>query len=194
MKKIFIILFLFVLFFSVSAQVVNIEKQRKEYKQGFQGNVAFAFNIIQNTNKIIQGSNTVHLQYIKNKHTFLLLNDYTLMKVQKDLDNIDLVNKNFQHFRYGYSIIDTNVINFELFVQRQQNKIKYLDFRFLTGAGFRFKIIDNDFMTLYFAPLTMYEHEILSDSAATTTKMIKGDFYMSLTMNITKNVYFRTCR
>jgi Protein of unknown function, DUF481 len=190
MQKIFITLFLFLISFSVSAQVVNIEKQRKEYKRGFQGKVAFSFNIIQNTSKIIQGSNAVHLQYIKNKHTFLLLNDYTLMKVQKDSDDIDLVNKNFQHFRYGFSIVDTNAINFELFVQRQQNKIKYLDFRFLTGAGLRFRIIENDFMTLYFAPLAMYEHEILSDSAATTTKMIKGDFYISLRMNLTKNVYF----
>lgn len=190
MKKIVITLFFFLISFYVSAQVVNIEKQRKEYKQGFQGNITFAFNIIQNTSKIIQGSNTTHLQLIKKKHSFLLLNDYTIMKVQKDSNNFDLVNKNFQHFRYGYSIVDTNIINFEFFIQRQQNKLKYLDFRFLTGLGFRFKIIENDFMSFYLAPLAMYELEILSDNDATTTKMIKGDFYISLRMNLTENVYF----
>ena len=53
----------------------------------------------QNTSKIIQGSNSANLQYTKGKHTFLLLNDYTLMKVQKDQNNFDLKDQNFQHFR-----------------------------------------------------------------------------------------------
>lgn len=172
------------------AQLVNIEKKRKEYKEGFQGKISFSFNIIQNTSKITQGANTSHLQFIKNKHTFLLLNDYTLMKVEKDSDNFDLVNKNFQHFRYNYSIIDTNKLNLELFFQRQQNKIKFLEMRLLSGAGLRIKLIDNKFMTWYIAPLAMYEKEVLSDSLSTVTEMLKGDIYMSLGVNITDNVHF----
>ena len=190
MKKFSLIILLFLLSFSLSAQLVNIEKKRKDYKQGFQGNISFSFNIIQNTRKIIQGSNTVHLQYVAKKHTFLLLNDYSIMKLTNSTDNFDLINKNFQHFRYNYSIVDTNKINFEFFTQRQQNKIKYLDIRFLLGTGFRFSIVDNDYMSFYVASLIMYENEVLSDSEKTTTKMVKGDFYMTFALNLTKNVYF----
>ncbi|MBN2893971.1 MAG: DUF481 domain-containing protein [Bacteroidales bacterium] len=188
MNKIVFVIILSFITLSSSAQLVNIEKKRIDYKQGFQGNIAFAFNIIQNTSKITQGSNSAHLQYVNNKHTFLILNDYTLMKVKKDADDYDLVNQNFQHFRYNFSIVDTTKINFETFVQRQQNKIKYLNLRFLAGAGFRFRIIDNKVISFYIAPLIMYENEILSDSFNTTTKMIKGDLYWSLGLNFTETV------
>ncbi|MEA3451665.1 MAG: DUF481 domain-containing protein [Bacteroidota bacterium] len=188
-KLIFFSLFIF-LFSNSYSQVVNIEKKRKEYKQGFQGSISLQFGIIQNTSQILQGSNTAHLQYTKGKSTLLILNDYSLMKVQKGEDDFDLINKNFQHLRFNYSIIDTNAINFEFLIQRQQNKIKFLQFRFLAGTGFRFRLINNDFIQFYIAPLIMYENEILSDSAQTTTKMLKGNLYSSLYINLTEDISF----
>jgi len=188
-RLLFLSLFIF-LFLNSYSQLVNIEKERKEYKQGFQGSISLQFGIIQNTSQILQGSNTAHLQYTKGKSTLLILNDYSLMKVQNEEDDFDLINKNFQHFRFNYSIIDTNTVNFEFFVQRQQNKIKFLQFRFLTGTGFRFRLINNDKIEFYIAPLIMYENEILSDSAQTTTKMLKGDLYSSLYINFTDDISF----
>lgn len=190
-QKIVLVLF-FVTFISLSAysQLVNIEKERKTYKEGFQGFISLSFDVTQNTKKIIQGSNAINLQYVKKKHTFLVLNDYTIMKVQYDLDNIDLKNKNFQHFRYNFSIIDTNKLSFETFVQRQQNKIKFLQLRALAGAGFRFNIINTPKLSLNFAVLSMYENEILTDSIQTNTKMLKGDVYMSISFQLNDNLYF----
>lgn len=182
---------IFISFYSLSfSQLVNIEKERKQYKQGFQGSISFQLSIIQNANQIIQGANTAHLQFTKGKSTFLILNDYSIMKVQKNQNNFDLINQNFQHIRYNYSIIDTNKINLEFFLQRQQNKIKYLQFRFLTGTGLRFRIIHSPSIVFYIAPLLMYENEILTDSLKTTTKMIKGDFYSSLNIKLTENLFF----
>ncbi len=185
----FFLLFIGFSYYS-SAQLVNIEKKRIAYKEGFQGNINFSFNIIQNTSKITQGSNTTHLQFVKKKHTFLILNDYTIMKVKSENDKYDLIDQNFQHFRYNYSIIDTNKFNFEFFIQRQQNKIKYIDLRFLTGTGLRFCIFDNEFASFYIAPLFMYENEILSDSAHTNTKMIKASIYSSFGFVLTDKVCF----
>ncbi len=188
MKKISFLLLAILLKINLFGQLVNIEKERKEYRPGFQGAVSFSFNIIQNTSRILQGSNTTHLQYVYKKHTFLLLNDYTLMKVESDKQNFDLINNNFQHFRYNLSLLDTQKISFETFFQRQQNKIKYLDFRFLAGGGVRFRFVNTNFITIYFAPLFMYENEILSDSLKTTTKMFKGDLVFSISLNIAKTV------
>jgi len=188
-KLLVIVLFVFI-YSSAFSQLVNIEKERKSYKEGFQGFISFSFKITQNTSKIIQGSTVANFQYVKKKHTFLVLNDYTVMQVQKDQDNIDLKNKNFQHFRYNYSIVDTNKISFEAFVQRQQNKIKFLKLRALGGAGFRFKLIDNKNFTYNIALLSMYENEILLDSVNTNTIMLKGDFYMSFIVKINDYLFF----
>jgi hypothetical protein len=106
------------------------------------------------------------------------------MKVKNNNNKFDLVNQNFQHLRYNYSIIDTNIVDLELFIQRQQNKIKYLKLRFLTGAGLRYRIIKTKNINFYFATLMMYENEILSDSAKTNTKMLKADLYSSISIKI----------
>ncbi len=188
-KILFLVLYIF-LSASLHSQLVNIEKERKSHKQGFQGFISFSFDITQNTSKIIQGSNTANFQFIKNKHTFLVLNDYSIMKVIKNQDNFDLKNKNFQHFRYNYSIVDTNKISIEYFVQRQQNKLKFLELRFITGTGPRFKIINSPKFNFFIAPLFMYEYEVLTDSLNTNTKMLKGDFYISCTIKLSDSLYF----
>ncbi len=182
--------FLSITHFSYS-QLVNIEKERKEQKEGFQGSIAFGLISTKTTSSMFQANNTIHLQYILHKNTFLILNDYSIIKVKIDENNTDLENKNFQHFRYNYSLVDTNKIVYELFLQRQQNKVKYLKLRALAGTGFRFGIIDNDKMSLYVASLGMYEKEYLTDSAQTVTESIKGDIYSSFSITFTDNFSFK---
>ncbi len=189
MRTILVSLLLIVIAFNVQAQVVNIEKKRKNKKEGLQGKIGLSLNITENTKQIIEGNNTINLQYSQKAHTFLLFNDYTLMKVKKTGVNEDLINKNFQHIRYNYTLKDSSFATLELFAQRQQNKIKYLNFRGLAGAGFRFRILENNIISLHFAPLLMYEQEILSDSLQTKTKNLKGDIYTSISLKITDNFY-----
>ena len=186
MKRIILIISLLLVILSTQAQLVNIEKKRKDKKDGFQGDISFALKLTQNTKQIIEGNNTINLQYTKKAHTILLLNDYSIMKLKEDgVDNEDdLINKNFQHIRYNYTIRDSSFLTFELFSQRQQNKLKYIDQRFLVGAGLRFRIIENDYFSLFIAPLIMYEYETLSDSLETETSMLKGDLYTSFIINI----------
>jgi len=191
MKIKLIVLLMLFFSFSIQAQVVNIEKKRKDKKEGIQGKIELSLNITENTKKIIEGNNVINLQYSKRAHTILLLNDYSLMKVKTlGIEDEDLINKNFQHFRYNYVLKDSSFATFELFSQRQQNKLKYLSFRGLFGAGFRFRIIENEILSIYFAPLLMYEHEILSDSLLTKTKNLKEDLYTAITLKIADNVYF----
>ena len=101
-------------------------------------------------------------------------------------NNNDLINKNFQHLRYNYTFKDSSFLTYELFTQRQQNKLKYLEFRAHAGTGFRFRLLNNDFITLYISPLLMYEYERLDDDNQTITSLFKGDFYTSFSININK--------
>ncbi len=187
--KLVLLLLLFVV--NLQAQVVNIEKKRKDKKEGLQGKIELSLNLTENTKKIIEGNNVINLQYSKKSHTFLVLNDYTLMKVRTSgIDDEDLINKNFQHVRYNYTLKDSSFATFELIAQRQQNKLKYLNFRGLVGTGFRFRIIENERLSIYIAPLIMYEQEILSDSLLTKTKSIKADLYTAINLKITDNIHF----
>lgn len=174
-----------------NAQLVNIEEKRKEKKEGFQGETSVSLKITQNTKKIIQGNNEIALQYSKKANTILFFNDITLMKVKEDeKEDDDLVNENFQHFRYNYTFKDSSFLTSEFFIQRQQNKVKYIELRALIGTGFRFRILNNEYVNFYLAPLIMYENEILNDNEKTKTQMIKGDLYTSLNLNISNNVQF----
>ncbi len=197
LAKTLFLVFLLSAYFQAHTQLVNIEKERKTIKSGLQGSLSFAFNITQNTRSIIQGNNNTNIQFItKNmKNTFLILNDYTIMKVMKQQNNFDLINKNFQHFRYNYAFSDTTKKHFgayvyELFFQRQQNKIKYIKLRLLWGTGMRFRIINSKTLIIFLCPLIMYEYEKLSDSAHTITKTIKGDFYTSINLKINDLILF----
>lgn len=191
MKNLLIIIFFFLLFQQSYAQLVNIEKERKENKQGIQGAISFSLSLKKNTSSIFTANNDVHIQYSKNKHTILFLNDYSIINVKIDKNNTELENKNFQHIRYNYSIVDTNKITFEIFTQHQQNKIKFLKSRFLAGSGFRFKIIENKNLSFYIANLAMYENEILSDSLNTITSTIKADIYSSIAFSINDFITFK---
>jgi len=191
MKTVLSLFFTFFFIQTSLAQLVNIEKERKEKKQGLQGAIAFSLSFKKNTSSIFIANNNTNIQYTKNKHTLLFLNDYSIINVKIDKNNTDLENNNFQHLRYNYSLLDSNKITFELFGQRQQNKIKFLNLRLLAGTGFRFKIIDKDYLSFYIATLAMYEKEELSDSLKSLTSTIKGDFYSSISVTITDNLSFK---
>lgn len=191
MKIILSLIFIFSFFQYSYAQLVNIEKERKENKQGFQGAISFSLSLKKNTSSIFTANNNTHIQYTHKKHTILFLNDYSIINVKIDKNNTELENQNFQHLRYNYSIVDTNRITFEIFGQRQQNKIKFLKLRLLAGTGFRFRIIENDNISFYIASLAMYEKEILSDSLNTLTSTLKADIYSSFSVSINDFLSFK---
>lgn len=174
------------------SQLVNIEKKRKGKKDGFQGYIDFSINVTENTKKIIQWKNNVNLQYSKGASTFLFFNDISLMNVTSGGEKSDLINQNFQHLRYNYTIKDSSFITWEVFAQRQQNKVKFLDFRFISGTGPRFRLVDNNRMGIYIAPLFMYEYEDEkeSDEVIVNKQVIKGDFYTTFWFNFDDKVTF----
>lgn len=175
MKK---ILFLLVLsFFTINtfAQLVNVEKRRKDKKEGLQGVIKFSGSLNKNTSIITQLNNNVQLQYYKKQNTLLLFNDITFMQI----DDSVYINKGFQHLRYNYSFANER-ITWEVFGQNQYNSIRLLKHRVLGGTGPRFKIAGNDSssFSLHIGLLSMFEYELLTDDS-TDSHEIKGDFYLT---------------
>ncbi|MDD2562587.1 MAG: DUF481 domain-containing protein [Salinivirgaceae bacterium] len=178
---------------SASAQLVNTENSRKEKREGLQGLISFSYSFDKTTTDITRLQNNIGLQYTHKKHTFLILNNVEFMRIKSLDSKQDLANSNFQHLRYNYSIKDSSTLIWELFVQHQQNKIKYQDLRLVTGTGPRFKVINNDNISIYLCPLFMYEHEqeFNAPNELINTHVIKADFYAVLILNLFNDLTFR---
>lgn len=178
-----LILLIFVLFgFVVEGQVINIEGKRfLNDTNGWVGNADFTFNVIQNTQQVLSFSNTLRIQYQKNKSRFILLNDVNFIKA----GNTNFVNTGYQHFRYNYKVNKT--LTMEAFTQTQYNPVLKLDFRYLLGAGPRFKLLKKENAKIYFATLYMYEYDdIVNDVVNLYEHRLSS--YLTFTFGLFKTV------
>jgi hypothetical protein len=174
-KKLYLLFFIMLLFLTdANAQLVNIEKERKEKKEGFQGAAAVSIALTQNTTQIFQAGNQINLQYHNAPHTILFLNNIGLMSVDGD----NLINNGFQHLRYNFEYLP-QLLTLEAFTQHQYNTVRLLGKRFLLGTGPRFTMLETETSGFYLAPLVMYEYEQLNDDFNTITRKFKGNIYVS---------------
>ncbi len=179
-----VIIFVLLVSVSVKAQVINIEGKRfMNDTNGWVGNADFNFNVFNNTQQVLQFSNTVRVQYQKNRSRFILLNDLNFIKA----GNTDFANAGYQHFRYNYKV--SKWITMEAFTQTQYNPILKLDFRYLIGAGPRLKLLKKEHAKIYVAALYMYEYDdIVADPINLYEHRISS--YLTCTFSILKNVEF----
>lgn len=160
MRRLLLLLACFGFVIQGFCQVINTEKKRlNQDEDGWAGNIDTGFSLIKNTRDILQFTNKVNVQYLKEKHALLLLNDFSLMSVNKE----SLLNRGFQHVRYSYETRPYLIP--EAFVQAQYNQIWNIDLRFLVGAGPRFRILRTDTSHIYMGTLVMYEYEQIANGS-----------------------------
>lgn len=177
---------IFMLIPSIStAQLVNVEKSRKEAQPGLQGHIDLNLMLTQNTRQIFEAGSSTLLQYSMNRHTILAINSIGFMRVEGN----NLINNGFQHLRYNYTLGD-GLTTAEIFTQHQYNSIRLMKRRFLLGGGPRFRIYESDDLGIYIAPLVMYEQELLDEVEETKTDKFKGDLYISLTYALDERINF----
>ena len=185
MKKTTSLILLFIITISSFSQIVNVEKKRKQ-KKGFQATVGLDFNIKESGTRILELKNNIDLQYSNKAHNIILLNNIKLLSV----DDGSLINNGFQHLRYNYTVKDNSFLTLELFGQYQYNEQKLLKKRIIAGGGPRFRILQNEKISWYFAPLAMYEFEQLSDNLNSDTTLFRLDSYTNFRYSINKLVSF----
>ena len=169
---------------SVKSQVINIEGKRfMNDTNGWVGNADVNFNVYQNTQQVLQVSNTLRIQYQKNRSRFILLNDLNFIKA----GNTNFANAGYQHFRYNYKV--SKWITIEAFTQTQYNPILKLDFRYLIGAGPRLKLLKKENAKIYIAALYMYEYDDITDDHINIYEH-RISSYLTCTFSILKNVEF----
>lgn len=152
----------------LGGQILNIEQQRiRTDTTGWSGDARFAFDWIDNRNWMVQTSARVHIQRQWKHDLVLWVGDYGMIRTSGS----DVSNSGFGHLRVNRKFAR---ITAEAFVQAQFNKILNVRFRFLAGAGPRFKLIQGNRFRLYAAFLGMAEHEVEE-----STGLIRNDWRMS---------------
>jgi hypothetical protein len=135
-------------------QIVNMESQRYQTDTtGWAGTVGGNFSLSNYGQKVFAVNAHGHVQYKSKKSLYLFLGGYGFLKGDKQ----SFVDHGFLHFRYNYKL--TNVVRLEAFTQVQQNVITRIQYRYLFGAGPRFKILGAEKLRIYAGSLPMYEIE-----------------------------------
>jgi len=136
------------------SQIVNMESKRYQTDTtGWAGSVGGNFSLTNYGQKVYAVNANAHAQYKSKKSLYLFLGGYGFLKG----DNQSFIDHSFLHFRYNYKL--SNLVRLEAFTQIQQNMVTKIQFRYLVGAGPRFKLVGKEKLRLYFGSLPMYEIE-----------------------------------
>lgn len=167
------------------AQIINVESARMQSDTvGWLGGAGTAFQLTQNTEKILGIDAEAHLQYKTSNDLglWLLLGEYSFLKVSDSR----FISNGFGHLRYNRKVNEW--LRWEVFGQFQNNIITEIDSRFLIGTGPRFKIVKNKFFRLYAASLFMYEREKELIKPSVTHNDLRSSSYVSLTYTPAENI------
>lgn len=188
-RQLFFSLLFFVFFSSnqLLAQVVDIERQRMKTKEnGLSGGVNVSGSYLDNDKVIYTYSVVSNLQYQSGKNLLFLIGDY---KISRSSDT-DFQDAAFLHLRYNRPL--SNLITAEAFTQIQDDKVSLLKYRFLTGAGARIALVQEESVKMNFGIIPMYEFEELLDATSTTHQDIRISQYLNIVLNISKTADFYT--
>ncbi|MEM6768170.1 MAG: DUF481 domain-containing protein [Bacteroidota bacterium] len=157
MKWIFCAAF-FLSFVLTQAQLVNTEKLRKDKKEdGFSGEVSLNGSFLRNTRSIYRAGSFSRLEYRKAASRLMLFTSFNFSEADKK----SLVNNGYLHLRFNRELNDN--LTLEAFSQVQYNQIQIIRARMIQGIGPRFKLIQNDTLSMFVGSLYMYEYEEISD-------------------------------
>jgi len=166
--------------FTVSAQVLNIERERiKTDTTGWSGSANISLNLISNTSRFTEMGMDVHAQYKTSRSLYLALSDYEVIRSGSS----DFSNKGMQHLRYNYKL--NRIWTLEAFGQAQFNKVLNLNFRGLAGTGVRVKLAGEEKLRLYCGMAYMYEYEDPLESPAENNHRLSN--YLSVSFKPVKH-------
>jgi len=167
-------------------QIVNMENQRYHTDTtGWAGSVGGSFALTNYGQKVFDVDANAHVQYKSKKSLYLFLGGYGFLKG----DQQSYVDYGFLHLRYNYKL--TKALRLEAFTQLQQNTITKVQFRYLVGAGPRYKIVDNSKIRMYIGSLPMYEIEKETGVSQHITDW-RCSNYLSFTLLPNKQTEFTT--
>ncbi len=173
----------FFLVLQLQAQIINTEALRMNGKEnGWAGSLGLYYNFTKNTKEIITLRNNIHVQYKKNKHLILFINQVGLYRAGGD----DFVNKATQHLRYNYAFHPG--WTWEVYLQNQYNSVSKIDYRRLAGSGVRYEFHDSKKYKLAAGVSMMYETEKATAPEIPVARIWRNSNYLTFALYLNDKV------
>jgi hypothetical protein len=159
MKRFYVTLIFLAFYGKMQAQIINIEDKRVRLNDSIaiKGYADVALSAVKNDKKLVTVSANTQLEYLNQKHLFLLIGGYNLVKAGSN----NFLNDGYGHFRYNYEL--SKNVTWEAFTQGQYNERTRSRFRALVGTGARFRFHFTEKNRFYLGTALMFEHNQFSD-------------------------------
>ncbi len=177
MKKIGVFLFLWSMMSGqAAAQILNIEKARleRDTTKNVLANFGFMFGARQQQAQVITFSSAENIAVFTKRHQYSLMSSFDLVR----LNGNKIVSNGFVHLRSNF--YKQNTFSGEIYAQAQYDEIRGMEYRYLLGAGPRWKVQHDEQLTLAFGTSLMYEDERwLFAEQDSATQLLKSSTYFS---------------
>lgn len=204
MKKIYLLLLLFLGSIPVYTQIVNVESLRINAKdKKLSGIVDLDFSLRKNKagQTVVIGTGVGAQWNLNTRHQLIFLSGYNLTQFN-DTDNPTEPSRNFNnqafaHLRYNLGL--SKSVSLEAYSQVQWDEVQEIDIRSLNGAGLRFELLKNDTASFYFGLSYMLEYEETSEQPEVITTnehqrlstYLSGQLRLNPFLNFNHVLYFQ---
>ncbi len=173
-------------------QVVNTERLRlNNTKDGFSGDIDFQMGLLRNrAGEKLQIGGRFNAEWIKKNHRLLLFTSFNYGALRPMNSNSEVTtfgNRQFAHLRFNKEV--HKKLTWEVFIQNQRDLVQEIEWRFLSGMGPRFRILETDSFKLFLGVLYMYEYEksnelLINNAFEYVERIIRKDHRMSNYLSI----------
>ncbi len=175
---------------TAQAQVVNIEGRRfMNDTVPWTGYVDLRYNVAENTQRSVNFGLGGAIQHIRGKHRVFFVNELAFSRVESN----EFLNTGFQHLRYNYA--RDKRWTAEAFAQSQYNRPLALALRLTTGAGPRFRVLNEDAVKLHIGTAVMLELERTTDGGRTdygrSSSYLSATAQLGTLADLTSVVYYQ---
>lgn len=187
MRNLFTVAFITLLAYSLTGQILNVEKFRldADTSHALLGNIGMTYSFKKQKTNVSRYGGDASVVYLSKKHSYMLLSNLALVKVA----NSDVVSEGYAHLRLNF--FRRNKVSIEQFNQIQYDVGRGLSQRALSGIGLRWSVIKSKKIQLALGSGAMFEHEVWEgDSTLITNDYIKSSTVVNCNFNITKTLSF----
>jgi len=171
----------------LSAQIVNIERQRLNADtNGLSGDADLSFKVVKVVEPLYSFAHNGQIVYRKDRHQLFLIENLLFIKSPGS----SFANSGFIHLRYQNPA--ERPILFESFAQVQFNKLLRVQYRQLLAAGGRVELFPkNEKNKVFFGTSVMHEYEIVQNREEVNSDL-RMNYYLALRMKFFERMEFNS--
>ncbi|MEH0157918.1 DUF481 domain-containing protein [Limibacter armeniacum] len=190
MRRYFALLLLILTPWALSAQILNIEKERTEDSDStkWMGNLGANFTLQNQQVQSMIFSLNSNLTYYGTTHAYIMIGELEMLKGNGSL----LESQGYGHIRTN--LFHKKRLSYELFGQIQYDQVRGMQQRYLGGGGVRYALHSKEKVKIAIGTGAMFEHEgwewtITENEVDETLGWNEGDVISRITDRLKNNTY-----